>query len=75
MTFINSILNQSKKYNRLVKKLTVWMKVQLYLFLIFILLIYFDRSEMINSIFFGVSYTLSYAMIIYMTLKTKKLIN
>tara|TARA_Y100000766_G_scaffold23414_2_gene16324 strand:- start:10721 stop:11413 length:693 start_codon:yes stop_codon:yes gene_type:complete len=72
---INLILNQSKKYKRLVKKLTVWMKVQLYLFLIFILLIYFDSSEMINSIFFGVSYTLSFAMTIYMTLKTKKLIN
>ena len=72
---INLILSEPKKHPHKVKILLLWMKIQLYLFLIFILLIYFDTTEKINSIFFGVSYTLSFAMVIYMTLKTKKLIN
>ena len=72
---INLILNQSQNYHILIKRLSLWMKIQLYLFLIFILLIYFDTTETINSVFFGISYTLSFAMVIYMTLKTKKLIN
>ena len=72
---INLILNQSQNYSRLIKRLSLWMKIQLYLFLIFIFLIYFDTTGMINSVFFGISYTLSFAMVIYMTFKTKKLIN
>tara|TARA_B100000676_G_scaffold243785_1_gene245694 strand:- start:883 stop:1575 length:693 start_codon:yes stop_codon:yes gene_type:complete len=72
---INLILNQSQNYHILIKRLSLWMKIQLYLFLIFIFLIYFDTNGMINSVFFGASYTLSFAMVVYMTFKTKKLIN
>ena len=34
---INLILNQSQNYHILIKRLSLWMKIQLYLFLIFIL--------------------------------------
>ena len=68
------IKNKIDKFE-IIKKLTLWMKIQLYIFLLFLLLIYFDVDEAIFSNLFGSLYTVSFVIMIYMTYKTRKIIN
>ena len=68
------IKNKFDKFE-IIKKLTIWMKIQLYIFLLFLLLIYFGVDEAIFSNLFGLLYTVSFVIMIYMTYKTRKIIN
>ena len=68
------IKNKIDKFE-LIKKLTIWMKIQLYIFLLFLLLIYFGVDEAIFSNLFGLLYTISFVIMVYMTYKTRKIIN
>ena len=72
---IDLIINHKNDYHNIIKKLTVWMKIQLYIFLLFLLLIYCDVDNGTFSICFGLLYTPSLIMALYMTYKTRKLIN
>tara|TARA_Y100001970_G_scaffold139328_1_gene171423 strand:+ start:21 stop:716 length:696 start_codon:yes stop_codon:yes gene_type:complete len=68
------IKNQFDKF-KIIKKLTICMKMQLYIFLLFLLLIYFGVDGSIFSNLFGLLYTVSFMMILYITYKTRKIIN
>ena len=72
---ISIIIINKNDYYKILKKLTIWMKAQLYIFLLFLLLIYFDVDNSTFSICFGLLYTPSLIMALYMTYKTRKLIN
>tara|TARA_Y100000746_G_scaffold19359_1_gene15025 strand:- start:4 stop:699 length:696 start_codon:yes stop_codon:yes gene_type:complete len=72
---IDLIINHKNDYHNIIKKLTIWMKIQLYIFLLFLLLIYCDVDNGTFSICFGLLYTPSLIMALYMTYKTRKLIN
>tara|TARA_Y100001970_G_scaffold20772_1_gene23460 strand:+ start:14234 stop:14929 length:696 start_codon:yes stop_codon:yes gene_type:complete len=67
------IINKNDSF-KILKKLTIWMKFQLYIFLLFLLLIYFDIDDSVFSNFFGIFYIPSFLMAVYMTYKTRKAI-
>ena len=72
---INLIISHKDDNSKIIKKLTIWMKIQLYIFLLFLLLIYFDVNESAFSNFFGLLYTPSFVIALYITYKTRKIIN
>ena len=72
---IQLIIDNKNDYFRIIKKLTIWMKIQLYIFLLFLLLIYFEVDDSTFSNFFGILYVPSFLMALYMTYKTRKIIN
>ena len=72
---IQLIIDNKNDYFRIIKKLTIWMKIQLYVFLLFLLLIYFEVDDSTFSNFFGILYVPSFLMALYMTYKTRKIIN
>tara|TARA_B110000014_G_scaffold262510_1_gene256650 strand:+ start:4759 stop:5454 length:696 start_codon:yes stop_codon:yes gene_type:complete len=72
---INIIINNKNDQFQILKKISLWMKIQLYIFLLFLFLIYFDVSKDMFAYLFGLAYTLSLAMMLYMTYKTRKIIN
>jgi len=72
---INLILKKASDDNNIIKKLSIVMKLQLYIFLIFLLLIYFDASISLFSKLFGLLYTPCFFMALLMTYKTRKIIN
>ena len=60
---------------KMIKRINLWNKVQLYIFVLFLLLIYFGIEETIFTNIFGILYTLSFFTIIYITYKIRKSIN
>jgi membrane-bound metal-dependent hydrolase YbcI (DUF457 family) len=72
---IDLIISHKDNNSKIIKKLTIWMKIQLYIFLLFLLLIYFDVNERVFSNFFGLLYTPSFVIALYITYKTRKIIN
>ena len=72
---MNLIIDKKNDYFKIIKKLSVWMKLQLYIFLLFLLLIYFGANDSIFSNLFGILYTPSFLMALYITYKTRKIIN
>ncbi len=72
---IELIITHKNDYFKIIKNLAIWMKIQLYIFVLFLLLIYFDIDKTTFSICFGLLYTPSLIMVLYMTYKTRKLIN
>tara|TARA_B000000475_G_scaffold4116_1_gene3649 strand:- start:731 stop:1222 length:492 start_codon:yes stop_codon:yes gene_type:complete len=72
---INLILKKANDDDNIIKKLSIVMKLQLYIFLIFLLLIYFGASISLFSKLFGLLYTPCFFMALLMTYKTRKIIN
>jgi len=75
LSIINLIIINKIDNFRIIKKLTIFMKIQLYIFLLFLLLIYFDVSNNTFSSLFGLFYTLCFLMTFYMTCKSRTIIN
>ena len=62
--------------HRLINKINIWMKIQLYIFLLFLLLIYyFNVSDAIFMYIFTLLYTSSLLIVLYITYKIRKSIN
>ena len=72
---IELIINNKNDQFQILKKVNLWMKIQLYVFLLFLLLIYFGVSNDMFAYLFGLAYTISFTMTLYMTYKTRKIIN
>ena len=72
---INLIIDNKSDQFQILKKINLWMKIQLYIFLLFLLLIYFGVSNHMFAYLFGLAYTISFIMTLYMTYKTRKIIN
>ena len=69
---IEKIIN--KPYNNyiLIKKITMWMKGELYVFLLFLLFIYFEMNDKTFMNIFGIFYIPSFIITIYTTYKMRK---
>jgi len=72
---IDLIISHENNNFQIIKKLTIWMKIQLYIFLLFLLLIYLGIDESTFSNLFGLLYTPSFVIALYITYKTRKIIN
>ena len=73
---IQKIVHNPCNNHRLINKINVWMKIQLYIFLLFLLLIYyFNVSDAIFMYIFTLLYTSSLLIVLYITCKIRKSIN
>ena len=69
---IEKIIN--KPYNNyvLIKKINLWMKGELYVFLLFLLFIYFEMNDKTFMNLFGIFYIPSFIITLYTTYKIRK---
>tara|TARA_B110000263_G_C15059839_1_gene396893 strand:- start:212 stop:706 length:495 start_codon:yes stop_codon:yes gene_type:complete len=72
---VQKIIKNPFNNYRLINKINLWIKLELYIFVLFLLLIYFGVKETIFMNIFGVLYTMSFFIITYITYKTRKSIN
>ena len=73
---LQKIIKNPFNNHRLINKITLWLKLELYIFVLFLLLIYFDvEQKTIFTNIFGILYTLSFFITIYITYKARKSIN
>lgn len=72
---IKLIITKVNDDANIIKTLSILMKLQLYIFLMFLLLIYFDVSIALFSNLFGLLYIPCFFMALFMTYKTRKIID
>ena len=72
---INKIIQNPRENYNMIKKITVWIKLELYIFLLFLFFIYFEVSELIFKNTFDIFYILSIITTIYITFKIRSTID
>jgi len=72
---INKIIKNPKENYMMIKKITIWIKLELYIFLLFLFFIYFEVSELIFKNTFDIFYILSIMTTIYITFKIRSTID
>jgi len=72
---IQKIIKNPFNNHKLINKINLWVKLELYIFVLFLLLIYFDARETLFTNIFGVLYALSFFITFYITYRARKSIN
>ena len=72
---INKIIKNPRENYNMIKKITVWIKLELYIFLLFLFFIYFEVSELIFINTFDIFYILSIMTTMYITFKIRSTID
>ena len=72
---LQKIINNPFSNHKLIKKINLWIRLELYIFVLFLLLIYFDVAQATFTNIFEFLYVLSFFITIYITYKARKSIN
>ena len=72
---INEIIQKPKNNANLINKINLWMKLELYIFVLLILFIYFGVNDMIFTNIYGMLYIPSFLFALYITYKMRKTLN
>lgn len=72
---INKIIQKPKNNANLINKINLWMKLELYIFVLLILFIYFGVNDMIFTNIYGILYIPSFLFALYITYKMRKTLN
>ena len=72
---IEQIILNPKNNIYLIKRIKLWMKLELYIFLLFILFIYFGANDIQFTSIYGALYIPSFLFALYITYKMRKTLN
>ncbi|MAR15555.1 MAG: hypothetical protein CMG21_03855 [Candidatus Marinimicrobia bacterium] len=72
---IEQIILKPENNAYLIKKIKLWIKLELYIFLLFILFIYFEVKDSHFTNIYGVAYIPSFLFALYVTYKMRKTLN
>ena len=72
---IEQIILNPKNNVYLIKRIKLWMKLELYIFLLFILFIYFGANDIQFTSIYGALYIPSFLFALYITYKMRKTLN
>ncbi len=72
---IEQIILNPKNNSYLIKKIKLWMKAELYIFLLLILFIYFGVNDLQFTNIYGLLYIPSFIFALYVTYKMRKTLN
>ena len=72
---IEQIILNPKNNTYLIKRIKLWMKLELYIFLLFILFIYFGVKDLHFTNIYGALYIPSFLFALYITYKMRKTLN
>ena len=72
---IEEIILNPKSNSYLIKKIKLWIKLELYIFLLFILFIYFGVNDTVFTNIYGILYAPSFLFALYITYKARKTLN
>jgi len=72
---IEEIILNPKSNSYLIKKIKLWIKLELYIFLLFILFIYFGVNDTVFTNIYGILYAPSFLFALYITYKVRKTLN
>ena len=72
---IEQIILKPKNNTYLIKKIKLWMKLEIYIFLLFILFIYFGVNDILFTNIYGALYIPSFLFALYITYKMRRTLN
>ena len=72
---LQKVIKNPLNNHNFINKINLWIKLELYIFVLFLLLIYFGVEQTVFTNIFGTLYTLSFFIAIYITYKVRKSIN